>query len=90
MFFSVLFVHTDKKDGKNVSKKTVFLLLLCISVLYGVATFVVLQYQKQSYKNMRNSVLSNVAVLKYFRERHDIDLSGRKFSKNIIFLVGLD
>jgi len=52
----------------------IFVLIL----LYAVLVVIVLQYQKQHYRNVRKSVLDNPSVQQYFEKHYNIDLKGNK------------
>jgi len=52
--------------------------IFVFSILYALLVVIVLQYQKQHYRNVRKSVLDNLSVQQYFEQYYDIDLKGNK------------
>jgi len=52
--------------------------IFVLGLLYAASVVIVLQYQKQHYRNVRKSVLDNTLVQQYFEKYYNIDLKGNK------------
>jgi len=52
--------------------------VLVIALLYGITVLIVLQYQKQHYRNVRKRILDEVSVQQFLERQYNIDLKKTK------------